>query len=237
MPLAPPYFRRMKKLNAEGPPVLGAELPGQKRFTAAEVHERLCEHCLVVDVRSKEAFAAAHIPGAINIPLGPSLPTWAGWVLPYDKKLLIVPSQPADVPSVVTHLIRVGLDQIGGYMEDGLDAWESQGFEIAQLESLSVHTLAEQLRADAVAARPFVLDVRTGSEWSSGHIEGAHHIHGGLLQERIAEVPTDRPVAVICGTGYRGSIAASFLKSRGYRDVANVLGGMSAWKAAGMAAG
>jgi hydroxyacylglutathione hydrolase len=235
MPLAPPYFRRMKKLNAEGPPVLGAELPGQKRFSAKEVHERLCEHCLVVDVRSKEAFAAAHIPGSINIPLGPSLPTWAGWVLPYDKRLLIVPSQPADVPTVVTHLIRVGLDQIGGYMEDGLDAWESHGFEIAQLESLSVHALAEQLRGED-GARPFVLDVRTGSEWEGGHIEGAHHIHGGLLQERIGEVPTDRPVAVICGTGYRGSIAASFLKSRGYRDVANVLGGMSAWKAAGLAA-
>ena len=52
---------------------------------AKEVHERVCEHCLVVDVRPKEAFAAAHIPGSINIPLGPNLPTWAGWVLPYDK--------------------------------------------------------------------------------------------------------------------------------------------------------
>ena len=240
MPLAPPYFRRMKKLNAEGPPVLGAELPGQKRFSANEVHERLCEHCLVVDVRSKEAFAAAHIPGSINIPLGPSLPTWAGWVLPYDKRLLIVPSQPADVPAVITHLIRVGLDQVGGYMEDGLDAWESHGFEIAQLETLSVHALAEQLRDDGGGSdggarqRPFVLDVRTGSEWEGGHIAGAHHIHGGLLQERIDEVPRDRPVAVICGSGYRGSIAASFLKSRGYTDVANVLGGMSAWKAAGL---
>jgi rhodanese-related sulfurtransferase len=151
----------MKKLNAEGPPVLGAELPGQKRFTAKEVHERLCEHCLVVDVRSKEAFAAAHVPGSINIPLGPSLPTWAGWVLPYDKKLLIIPSQPADVPGVVTHLIRVGLDQIGGYLEDGLDAWESHGFEIAQLDSLSVHALATRCAAQTP---PFVLDVRTGSE-------------------------------------------------------------------------
>jgi len=77
--------------------------------------------------------------------------------------------------------------------------------------------------------------VRTESEWNGGHVDGAHHIHGGLLQERIGEVPVDRPVAVICGTGYRGSIAASFLKSRGYRDVANVLGGMSAWKAAALA--
>ena len=71
MPLAPPYFRRMKQVNPKGPAVLGPELPGQKRFTAKEVHERVCEDCLIVDVRPKEAFAAAHIPGSINIPLGP----------------------------------------------------------------------------------------------------------------------------------------------------------------------
>jgi hydroxyacylglutathione hydrolase len=234
MPLAPPYFRRMKAMNSQGPALLlGHESPGQRRFSAKEIHERLCEHCMVLDVRPKEAFAAAHVPGSINIPLGPNLPTWAGWVLPYDKKMVIVANDPGDVPEVVTHLIRVGLDQVQGYMEDGMDAWESNGFAIEQLQTLSVHTLAERLRGP-VSEQPFVLDVRTGSEWSSGHIDIAHHIHGGLLQERFGEVPRDRAVAVICGTGYRGSIAASFLKSEGYRDVANVLGGMSAWKAAGL---
>jgi hydroxyacylglutathione hydrolase len=232
MPLAPPYFRRMKKVNAEGPSVLGHERPGQRRFTANQVHERLCEHCLVLDVRSKEAFAAAHVPGAINIPLGPNLSTWAGWVLPYDKHILIVPSSPADVPEVVTHLIRVGLDDVQGYMEDGMDAWENHGFEIGQLESVSARSLAERLRG-APAQRPFMLDVRTEAEWDAGHLEGSHHIHGGVLKDRFSEVPKDRPVAVICGSGYRGSIAASFLKSNGYERVANVLGGMSAWRGAG----
>jgi hypothetical protein len=75
--------------------------------------------------------------------------------------------------------------------------------------------------------------VRTEGEWNTGHVEGALHVHGGLLQERLADIPKDRPIAVICGTGYRGSIAASFLQSQGYAEVANVLGGMSAWKAAG----
>jgi hydroxyacylglutathione hydrolase len=233
MPLAPPYFRRMKQLNSTGPRLLGPEMPGQQRFRAAEVHERLCEHCMVLDVRPKEAFAAAHIPGSINIPLGPSLPTWAGWVLPYDKRLVLIAPHPADVPAVVTDLVRVGLDQVEGYIEDGIDAWENGGFVLAQLDSLTVHGLAERLRSPS-AQRPFILDVRTESEWNAGHIDGAHHVHGGLLQERLGEVPADRPVAVICGTGYRGSIAASFLKAHGRREVANVLGGMSAWTAAGL---
>jgi len=123
MPLAPPYFRRMKSLNAKGPKVLGAEFGNVKPFSAKEVHARICEHCMVVDVRPKEAFAAAHIPGAINVPWGASLPTWAGWVLPYEKHLLIVPSRAGEVQEVVTNLMRVGLDQVGGYLEDGMDAW------------------------------------------------------------------------------------------------------------------
>ena len=234
MPLAPPYFRRMKQVNAQGPAILGRELPGQKRMTAKEIHDRLCENCMVLDVRPKEAYASAHIPGSINIPLGQNLPSWAGWVLPYDKKLVIVPADPADMPEVATHLIRVGLDQVEGYMEDGMDAWENHGFEVSQLEAVSVQELDQRLKGDA-KQRPFVLDVRTESEWNGGHIDGALHVHGGVLKDRYGEVPKNRPVAVICGTGYRGSIAASFLKSRGYENVANVLGGMTAWKAAGLA--
>jgi hydroxyacylglutathione hydrolase len=233
MPLAPPYFRRMKQVNSKGPTILGHDLPGQKRFTAKEIHERLCEHCMVVDVRPKEAYAAAHVPGSINIPLGQNLPSWAGWVLPYDKHLVIVPSSPEEMPEVVTHLIRVGLDQIEGYMEDGMDAWENHGFPISKLEAISVRELDERLKGEA-AKRPFVLDVRTETEWNGGHIDGALHVHGGMLKDRYQEVPKDRPVAVVCGTGYRGSIAASFLKSHGYANVANVLGGMTAWKAAGL---
>jgi hydroxyacylglutathione hydrolase len=232
MPLAPPYFRLMKQINSAGPPVLGRELPGARRFSAEELHKRVCEDCLVVDVRTKEAFATAHIPGSINIPFGPNLPSWAGWVLPYDKRLLIVPSTPTEMPEVVTHLIRVGLDRIEGYLDDGIDAWQNHGFEISQLGSISVHELSRRLKSGP--KRPFVLDVRTEGEWNGGHIDGAIHIHGGVLKDRFEEVPRDRPIAVVCGTGYRGSIAASFLKSNGYQDVSNVLGGMTAWKSANL---
>jgi hydroxyacylglutathione hydrolase len=231
MPLAPPYFRRMKKVNREGPAILGPELPGQRRWSAREVHERTCENCLIVDVRSKEAFAAAHLPGAINIPFGPQLPTWAGWVLPYDRPTLIILDHPAQMPEVTTHLIRVGFDDVQGYLQGGIDAWETSGYPLAALSTKSVQQLNDQLRKDRKGLT--VLDVRTEKEWNAGHIEGASHIHGGLLQERFADVPRDRPVAVICGSGYRASIAASFLKREGYEDVCNVVGGMSAWKAAG----
>jgi len=230
MPIAPPYFRRMKQVNARGPAVIGPEMPGQTRFAAKDVHEHVCEHCIVLDVRSKEAFAASHIPGAINIPLGAVLPTWAGWVLPYDTPMLIVSDNRADAATVVTHLLRVGFDDVRGYMADGMDAWEMAAYPIATLGTMSVHELDKRMRSGDA---PFVLDVRSEQEWSTGHIDGATHIHGGLLQSRFGDVPRDRPIAVVCGSGYRASIAASFLKREGYENVSNVLGGMSAYVAGG----
>lgn len=226
MPLSPPYFARMKRVNREGPAIIGPELPGQQRWNAQTVHQRVCEDCLLVDVRSKEAFAGAHIRGAINIPFGANLPTWAGWVLPYDRPTLIIADRPEQMPEVATHLLRVGFDDIRGHLEGGMDAWQVNGYPIEPLQTISVQTL-QQRRSEVT-----VLDVRTEGEWDAGHIEDAIHIHGGKLQDRFEQVPRDRPVAVICGSGYRGSIAASFLKREGYEDVANVLGGMSAWRAA-----
>lgn len=232
MPPAPPYFRRMKRVNQEGPSILGPELPGKRRWSPREVHDRVCDQCLILDVRSKEAFAAAHIPGAINIPFGPQLPTWAGWVLPYDRPIQLIVDHAAQAPEVVTHLTRVGFDSVEGYVQGGVDGWATSGYSLAMLNVASVHQLRDRLAKGG--DKMTVLDVRTEKEWNGGHIEGAIHIHGGRLQERFAEVPRNKPVAVVCGSGYRASIAASFLKREGYSDVTNVVGGMSAWKAAGL---
>ena len=229
MPLSPPYFKRMKKVNKDGPTIIGPELPGLKRWRAKQVQERVCDKCLIVDVRSKEAFAAAHIPDAINIPFGSNLPTWAGWVLPYDRPILLVAEQPSQVEEVVTHLLRVGFDDVLGYMEGGMEAWETAGYPLARLHTQSVHDLQKKLQHRESLT---VLDVRTDKEWEEGHIDGAVHIHGGTLPERVGEIPQDQPVAVVCGSGYRASIASSFLQRDGFKSVSNVLGGMSAWKSA-----
>ncbi|MEZ6083214.1 MAG: rhodanese-like domain-containing protein [Phycisphaerae bacterium] len=226
MPLSPPYFARMKRINKEGPKVLGAELPGQCVLTVDEVHGRKDVSHLVLDVRSKEAFAGGHIPGAINIPLGPMLPTWAGWILPYDRPILVVADDVKQMPTVATHLVRVGFDDVQGFLI-GMDDWEKRGYGVAKLPTMTAQQLHDRID------NMIVLDVRTESEWNNGHIDGAIHVHGGTLPQHFDRVPRDQPVAVICGSGYRASIAASLLKREGYTDIANVDGGMSAWSAAG----
>src|SRR5262249_5425509 len=145
---------------------------------------------------------------------------------------LVIVENAAQMPDVTTTLLRVGFDDVKGYMEGGMDSWETSGFPLNSLPTISVHELKERIHGkstDQITA----LDLRTDKEWTDGHIEGALHIHGGKLQERYADVPKDRPVSVLCGSGYRSTIAASFLLREGYSEVSNVAGGMSAWKAAG----
>lgn len=233
MPPAPPYFQRMKRVNQQGPAILGPELPGRRPLSASQVHQGLCENCQTLDLRSKEAFAAGHVPGSINIALSDTLPTWAGWVLEYDRPLLLVLDDPSQHEAAATHLVRVGFDEIHGYLDGGIGAWEAGGYPLERIETLSVHELKKRLEGEG-DDRPAVLDVRTASEWRTGHIDGATHIHTGDLSSRLDEVPADRPVAVLCGSGERGSIAASLLKRAGRGRVLNVLGGMTAWRAAGL---
>ena len=231
MPAAPPYFRRMKRVNVEGPAILGerSKWPGRTPLSPQKVRE-LAQRpdVIVLDARAKEAFASAHIPASINIGLDNNMPTWAGWILPYDKPIVLVVDRPEELDQAITHLLRVGYDTIEGYLDGGLDAWEKAGFETDSYDVIDAPDLAEQLRRDQ---RPTVLDVRSESEWNAGHIDGARHVHAGMLEQHLDEIPRDRPVAVICGGGYRAGIAASLLKRHGFKQVANVAGGMTAWNA------
>jgi hydroxyacylglutathione hydrolase len=231
MPPAPPYFRRMKKINKSGPPILGPVLPGRNPIAPTAVHDRIQrapDDLIVLDVRPKEAFAAAHIAGSLSIPMSPQLPTWAGWILSDDKPIILIAQTQGDMDEARLQLIRIGFDCIDGYLEGGMDAWQNAGLPIEHLATMSVHELAERLRG---SSPPFVLDVRTDGEWNGGHIDGATHVQTGMVANRANELPRDRQIAVICGSGYRSTIAASVLMKLGVKNVTSVLGGMTAWQA------
>jgi len=231
MPPAPAYFKRMKQVNVTEPVLLGDTLPGEQALTPAQVHQVLADGHRVLDIRSPEAFASAHIPGALNIHLEEGFATWAGFVLPADRPVVLVAPSREEAARASRELVRIGLDGIDGYLAGGISAWEAGGYEVAQLQVISAHTLHEQLNSPQP---PVVLDVRTDAEWHRGHIHDAVHIHGGLLAGQHSQLPDDRPIAVVCGAGFRASVASSLLKGLGYSQVMTVLGGMAAWKAASL---
>jgi hydroxyacylglutathione hydrolase len=229
LPAVPPYWKRMRKLNRQGPPVLGTF--GEPRPLLADEFERLArDRAVILDCRSPEAYAA-HIPGAINVGLGSSFSIWAGTAVPEASSIILVLDDPSDLWDACWQLLRIGYDLPKGWLSGGMMTWRTAAKPIEMLPQWTVWQLRERLEKDR---QLIVLDVRQPGEWHAGHIDGALHITGAELPFRINEVPRDRTVATICGSGYRSSVAASLLLHHDQESVVNVLGGMSAWHAVGL---
>ena len=232
VPPFPPYYRRMKRVNSEGPTVLDG-IPGQEALSPETVEELLGGDAVAVDLRGQLAYGGGHLPGSFGIGAGSKLSTWAAWVVPYDRPIVLVADDPGVVEGAARSLIRVGLDDVVGYLDGGVTAWAESGRELDELPQVS----PTELRKRMEEGEPIrVLDVRTEEEYDSGHIEGAAHVMAGKLAESTDGVPEDGdgPVAVICGSGYRSTVASSVLLREGWDDVINVTGGMTAWQAAGL---
>ena len=227
VPPFPDYYRRMKRLNSAGPELLDG-IPGGRALSAGDFQRHIEDkNAVVLDLRSPEAFGGAHIPGSINIGAGPSFNFWAGWVVPYDRPLLLLSDGDAGIEDARRGLIRVGLDRVEGYLDGGLRAWLDAGYPESHLKQISVEELHAKRAQDSL-----VLDVRADSEWHAGHIAEARHIYAGEVTKYLAELPSGRPLHLICASGYRSSIVSSLLLREGFREVFNVIGGMNAWNAA-----
>jgi hydroxyacylglutathione hydrolase len=184
---------------------------------------------LVVDARSPEAFAGAHIPGTISIPLD-MIPGFAGFFLPYDRKILLVTQESDDVETAVRRLVRIGYDDVAGYLEGELRAWEMSGRPYASMAVLHARDLDRRITS---GQKFTLLDVRSEEEWKKGHLPGALHIYLGDLPGQLDRIPKDRPVTTYCASGGRAMIAASILRKSGFAEVEDSLGSMSAWRAIG----
>jgi hydroxyacylglutathione hydrolase len=229
LPAVPPYWRRMRTQNLAGVELVGY-LPEPPALGPDELDSLRGAGAVVLDVRSPEAYGGGHIPGAINVGLGSAFPTWAGTVLDPGREILLVLEDFGDLWETVWHLLRIGYSPPVGWLGGGMHAWRTSGRDVATQESVTIEQLEELVEAGEVT----VLDVRQPAEWMSGHIDGAIFITGAELPERLDEVPVDRPLAVVCGSGYRSSVATGLIRNAvpGLR-VLNVTGGMSAWNASG----
>jgi hydroxyacylglutathione hydrolase len=225
VPPLPDYYPRMKELNALGAPAL-ADLPVAKALSAEQI-AGMRETVTLLDVRTVEAFAAAHIPGAINMGTGGNLSLWAGWVLDPERPIVLIGEGNEDEARLA--LVRVGLDRIVGRLAGGMAAWIAAGGALARTAQISAEEALREAR-EAV-----LLDVRDDRERATGSIAGSLHVMLGELKRSFALLPKGRPMIAVCESGYRASIAASLLESAGFEDVGVMVGGMGAWKGAGLA--
>ena len=226
-PPMPTYYPRMKKINAEGPEVIG-HLPTVPALPPKAFEKAIEEkRGVLVDTRSMLAFGGGHIPGALNIGGSPSLSIWAGWLLDPAESILLVLEKNSALEDVVKLFLRTGYTKFAGYLVGGLKAWEAAGRPIAQLPQVSVHEVNRN------GKNVQLLDVRTPREWSHGHIPGARHFFLPELRAKSATLDKSKPTAVYCASGYRASLAASILKQEGFSEVYNMPGSWQAWRKAG----
>ena len=230
LPDTPPYFPRMKKLNQEGPPLLGMVngYRGPAAISPGSAATAIRNGALMIDLRGASAFATVHPLGALNLAFGTKIGYWAGYVLPNDARVVLLAGDQREATEAARQLIRIGVSRIDGYINGGFDAWRDAGLPTASYPLTNVQDLHRDL---AGAHPPIVVDVRTVREYKAGHIDGAIHIPLGELGKRASELPRDRTIATICEGGYRSSLAASVLSRVGVDRLVNVTGGMSAWRA------
>jgi hydroxyacylglutathione hydrolase len=229
-PEPPAYFAEMKRINRDGPAILGGfpkPAVGDVTTLGAALNSR---RAIVVDTRRADAFATGHVAGTLNIPLAKSFSTWAGWLVRYDVDTHLITAGEDAMRRAVRELAMIGLDRVTTWYDAGIvKGWQSSGGAMGTVESMTSAELAPRLARGEVT----VVDVRNRSEWEAGHLPGAIHIPGGHLEARVAEIPRDRPIVVQCQSGSRSAISASVLHRLGRHDVANLAGGITDWQAAG----
>jgi hydroxyacylglutathione hydrolase len=202
-----------------------------ERLTPADLRARLRSGAVLVDLRDPRVYGAGHIAGSLNVASdSPQLGERIGWFAPPGHPLLLLAETEAEVARTLQALARVGLDDVAGFAI-GSAAVRESGLPVATLPNVTPPELADRLRTDPAL---LVLDVREPVEWDEFHIAGATHIPMREVAARLAELPRNRPIALVCRGGARSSLVGSMLLSRGFTDLVNVWGGMGAWHQAGL---
>lgn len=224
-PERPPYFTMMERLNLIGP-VLGA-LPAPMPLSPRDFEAAMkSEGAQVVDTRMELGFGAAHIPGAVSIWMN-GLASFAGWFLTYDKPILLV-NEANDPDEATRILVRLGFDDIAGYLGGGMLNWHMSGISSESIRMVDVQEVCSRLD---LGESIWILDVRSDGELRrDGRIPGSQHIHITQVPKHLDEIPKDKAIHIFCGSGLRSMIAASLLQQNGWKDLTVILGGMAGWK-------
>ena len=232
MPPAPDHFSRCSDINRRGP-LQVKDLPLMEELKPAEFREKAEEEdTIVLDTRSYLAFGGQHVPGSWHLDLKGNFPTFAGWVLPTDKKILLVADDHEKAKEAVTWARRTGVDNMVGYLEGGLSSWAVTGLQSSSVYQMS----AEDLHECVTGEDDFVLlDVRAAQEYEDSHIKGAVNIPVAELRTRYDELDPFKATVLVCSSGNRSSLGTSILKQHGFKDLINLAGGMTGYSAAGYA--
>ena len=222
LPSYPTYYKYLRDVNQQGAKILRG-VPVLKPLSAHEVKVLMDDGAVVLDVRHGKLFGAGHISNSFGIRVDAPLTTWAGWLIPFGSRIVLVAESTEQMFAATRQLIRIGYDDLVGQLENGIDAWARE-YPVETIHTIDTKELRDRL--DEVV----VVDVRQKLEWDDGHIPGAIHFEGGRVALERLSFPKDRPLAIQCSSGNRSMSVISVLRRRGYHNVLQVAGGITKWK-------
>jgi hydroxyacylglutathione hydrolase len=224
-PEPPKYFAVMKKLNRQGPKVIGGvRVP--KRLANEAVIEEIKRRRQVVDVREGEQVEEGYIPGTISLPHTRAFLRWAGWFLDYERPIVLIAEDEREATAAARDLRLIGLDNVAG--------WTDLGVLAAYAANEGALEVVEEVKAGQLEGTGAVLvDVRGTGEYVEGHVPGSIHVPLGYLLDKAAELPKDRKLALMCGSGSRSRLGLVLLKRHGFCSLCNVVGGFGEYKREG----
>ena len=220
----PIYFSMNAKINKEGYHSL--DEVKQKGMTALNIKafkNKLKEDVIVLDTRDAATFTQEFIPGSIFIGLEGRFAEWAGNILPFHQRMILV-TEVGNEEETIVRLARVGFDKVEGYLKGGFEAWKKAKENIDIIIDVEVDELALDIQHDPNLV---VVDVRRETEFADGHVENATNFSLTEMTDvaQISNLEEHQNLYVHCASGYRSTIACSLLKRQGYHNLRNVLGG------------
>jgi len=223
MPPVPDHFRRCSNINRKGPELV-ENLAAIKSLTPKQFEKLIQDNdSVIIDCRDYEAFGGQHIAGSYSIDLQGNFPIFTGWIIPPEKNIFLVASNLQMAEEAISWLRSVGLDNIVGFLEEGMPAWVNSGFgakHICQVTSSELDKIRSKKRIN-------VLDVRMPSEYEAGHLEGSFNIPVQDLRQNYIRLNRNDEYYLICSTGHRSSLGISILEQKGFDNLINVAGGMT----------
>jgi len=227
----PQYFAKNAKLNKSGYDNIDLVINRGVHPLSLKEFELLSdeEDILTLDVRDKEEFVKAFVPGSIFIGLDGSFAPWVGALVPDLKQKIILITPEGKEEETVKRLARVGYDNCLGYLEGGFEVWKSSNNATDNMKTLSISDFVNADKGDTT-----ILDVRKPGEWETTHLENAQHFALDYINDQMSEVSPKKTYYIHCRSGYRSTVAASILISRGYRNLINVHGSFDDIKASNL---
>ncbi len=227
---APPaYFPLNVKLNKEGYEdvndlIMSATKPLNPSLFNTAWNET--PNAIVLDVRNQKDFVEKHIKDSLFIGIDGGFAPWVGAIIKDINTPILLVLPEGRLEETVKRLSRVGFDNVLGYLEGGIEAWEQDGLPVDAIESIQATEFEERINEPNAK----VFDVRKTGEFEAEHVEHAEFTPLSEIENFISQYPSEGKHFVYCGGGYRSVIAASILKQHGVHNIIDVKGGYGAIK-------